>query len=108
MWERPRGHPARPFRLWLEGREEVSVIEVTAGPHGRQREEKQRKHVFARRLLGDAAALSEGRFEAALPADTMHSFSGVKTRLRWYLQVEVVTDDGWTTNHDHPVIVRPT
>ncbi len=96
---------ARPFRLWLEGREEAYVLKTTFTPHGETKDEKLEKVRFAQRLLAELPDEPSGTRQFHLPVDLMSSFEGVRVRLVWLLRVEVTTPDG-ASHHEHKIIIR--
>jgi hypothetical protein len=104
VWDRGAAL-ARPFRLWLEGREEAFVVTYNPGPHGMTRNEKLQKTTFHRAMLAEISAQVSGTQEFVLPKGVMHSFEGARTNIVWYLKAEVL-GRGSVGEHEHRIMVR--
>jgi hypothetical protein len=100
-----KGGPIRPFRLWLEGREEAFVSRTIASLHGQIKEEKLQKARFATLLLAELPGERAGTREFSLPTDVIPSFEGVRARIIWLLRVEVLSE-GASTFHEHKILIR--
>jgi hypothetical protein len=96
---------AQPFRLWLEGREEVFVSQVVATMHGKMKEEKLQKAPFAGRLLAELPNEATGTRQFKLPEDVMPSFESARAKIVWHLRVEVISESG-ASFHEHKVFIR--
>src|SRR5262249_5591315 len=97
---------------WLEGREEAYISHTTFTPHGKMKEEKREKAVFARRLLAPFPAEPAGTREFHLPQDVMPSFESARAAIVWRLRVEVLGDgqsslhEHKTSFHEHKILIR--
>jgi hypothetical protein len=88
-WQFPDAKAQRePARFWLEGREEAKVLHWVNTGHGEMKEEKDERATFARLPIAESQANAAGEGRAVMPAATMHSFSGRKTKIRWVLHAE--------------------
>jgi hypothetical protein len=96
---------ARPWRLWLEGREEAYVSETLLTFHGRMKDEKRQKATFAARLLAELPDELTGTREFHLASDVMPSFESARVAIVWHLRVEVLSEGG-PSSHEHKILIR--
>jgi hypothetical protein len=76
--------------IHLEGTEEAKVREFSGSLHGTISEEKTHRSTFLSLPIvkTNEPALWSGRVDVAIPADTMHSFSGAKCGINWKIKIE--------------------
>jgi hypothetical protein len=82
------------IRIVLEGFETAKVRHVTAGYHGSISEEKTERSMFMALPLvqqNDPGALV-GNARLSIPPETMHSFQGTKSAVKWELKIEFGKD----------------
>jgi hypothetical protein len=92
----------RKLRIVLEGREEATYRRGTSTSTDRS--------VFAEIPLfesSDPRQISEGRAQAQLPADTMHSFASRNNRIVWTLKVHGSIPRFPDVSDDYPITVLP-
>jgi len=82
------------------------VPSYQAGPHGAMRTEKLEKAPFYRGPWVELPATPSGTQEFNFPSGVMHSFSGARTSIVWYLKVQVIGSSE-VGEHEHKVLVRP-
>ncbi|MDB6121793.1 MAG: hypothetical protein JWQ71_786, partial [Pedosphaera sp.] len=107
------GRKASKLQKWhilLEGREEAQVMVVVPSLHGGTKDEKTQKRTFLRMPLAEVEADADrltGLIKFQVPANTMHSFEGRKSKIIWSLQVESWLANGEMVEHNFKVFIRP-
>jgi hypothetical protein len=101
----PRGW----MRLWLDGVEEARVRRLIHAHYGSISEEKTERFTFKSILLAEVQAdpARAGRADGRVPAETMHSFKGVKGGVTWQIRIEFGDRKTEKLEHKFPITVTP-
>jgi hypothetical protein len=96
------------IRVFLEGFEEAKVRHLIATYHGPMSEEKKERSLFATVPMVEQKEKSlSGSASVAIPAETMHSFTGVKSAITWEIKFEFGKDETETLEYRFPIRLTP-